>query len=162
MKKIDEILENLAMSIGSRLIQEYENKNYKLEIIGLCTMYSDDRLFITSEKMTTLGLKLLTYLLDLSLSSKSMKFVCKGKQYYLNNEKFIFEPVEELKPCIYCNGILEIQEDITKTFAGDGPILIFRTYCKHVLCYAAGSWFFGEKQDAIRKHNEMYRKIYLK
>lgn len=149
MKQIDEILDNLARSIGSEIevLKRSSEKNYMSTVKGLyCYLFGYNPInYISTKYIENSKLILLNTLVSYALEGNA--FCRDDKKFTLNLEKLIFEPVEEeLLPCIYC---------------GSSIIMGKRSYilCDNPFCQAQGPTC-SNRDEALVKHNEIYRKVH--
>jgi hypothetical protein len=141
MKQIDEILDNLAKSIGSK---------FSIVTEGLDTYVGIDGVYFCKGSLSKIISAKFKFLHGISLFMSRIEY--RGESYQLNSEKLIFEPVKkEIMPCIYCQW-----QCGTQCISENDGIFIDCTNCKY------RSEQFGTREHAINAHNEIYRKVHGK
>lgn len=148
MKQIDEILDNLAASIESKIIIErYDEETLKLRVEPrlLNSRYGT----IFSIYRLNEGILKLEFL-EQCIYVQKVKTES-GKEYIFNQEKLIFEPIKDkLSPCIHCLSELNQIKQLGSSFFN---------FCS--VCHSRGASYHS-REIAILKHDEIYRKVHGK
>jgi hypothetical protein len=165
MKQIDKILEDLAASIGTEIEVFTVVTYYKFSFKDpLCCILPSDINQYNPKYITEMG-RYITLMKSLLLSNimanhEKLFFTERNptKKFKLNLETLLFEPVEreeELLPCAACEERTAIKEHIPY-FIND---VRYFSECQNIHCSMC-SPHSESKQEAIKDHNELYRKLH--